>query len=121
MQPLNFTAGRLDVPRYEVTVQGQGIAMPVDASIAVGFLRLVAVTAPDPVEAENRAIERVKSDWNSGAYALTNRGGPPYLTINNIGVLSWWHRFLGAPKGYIFFSADGLQMPSNNRSSGGDA
>jgi hypothetical protein len=23
--------------------------------------------------------------------------------------LSWWHRLLGAPGGYIFFSEDGMQ------------
>jgi hypothetical protein len=103
------------VPRYEVTVQGQGIVVPLDTSLAVGFFRLVNVIARDPVEAEKRAVERVKSEWESGTYAFTNRGGPPYLTISNIGVLSWWHRLLGAPKGYIFFAEDGVQMPSNQR------
>jgi hypothetical protein len=110
-RPLKLSFRRLDVPRYEITVQGQGIVVPIDTSLAVGFLRLVHVTALEPLEAEKRAVERVKSDWNCGPYALRNRGGPPYLTINNIGVLSWWHRVLGAPKGYIFFAEDGVQMP----------
>jgi hypothetical protein len=114
-RPLKLDVRRLDVPRYEVTVQGQGIVVPVDTSLAVGFFRLVNVIARDPVEAEKRAVERVKSEWESGTYAFTNRGGPPYLTISNIGVLSWWHRLLGAPKGYIFFAEDGVQMPSNQR------
>ncbi len=101
------------MPRYEVTVQGRGIAVPIDTSVAVGFFRLVQVCARDPVEAEIRAVELVKSDWASTAYAARNRSGAPYLTIFRIGLLSWWHRFLGAPQGYIFFAEDGLQVPPN--------
>ena len=100
------------MPRYEVTVQGQGIAVPIDASVAVGFLRLVQVRARDPVEAEIRAISMVESDWSSSAYAFRNRAGAPYLTISQVGLMSWWHRVLGAPKGYIFFAADGAHVPS---------
>ena len=100
------------MPRYEVTVQGRGIALPIDTSVAVGFLRLVQVRARDPVEAELRAVDWVRSEWDSSAYAFRNRSGSPYLTINQIGLLSWWHRFLGAPKGYIFFAEDGVQLSS---------
>jgi hypothetical protein len=100
------------VPRYEVTVQGRGIAVPIDASLAVGFLRVVQVRARDPVAAEIRAVEIVRSEWALSAYAAEDRGGPPYLTINRIGLLAWWHRLLGAPRGYLFFSEDGVQMPS---------
>jgi len=103
------------VPRYEVTVQGQGIAVPAEASLAVGFLRIVQVKAGDPVEAEIRAVELVRSEWAASAYAVRDRSGPPYLTINAIGVLSWWHRLLGAPRGYIFFSADGFRTPADGR------
>jgi hypothetical protein len=86
-----------------------------DISVAVGFLRLVQVRAVDPVEAEERAVELVRSDWSSSAYASQNRGGAPYLTIIRIGILSWWHRFLGSPRGYIFFAEDGVLMPSSAR------
>jgi len=103
------------VPRYEVTVQGQGIAVPIENSVAVGFLRIVQVRARDPVEAEIRAVELVRTQWASSPYAFRNPGGPPYLTINTLGLLSWWHRLLGAPRGHIFFSADGLQTPSDPR------
>jgi hypothetical protein len=54
-------------------------------------------------------VSLVKSEWAASIYAARNRSGPPYLTINTIGLLSWWHRFLGAPQGYIFFSEDGVQ------------
>jgi hypothetical protein len=101
------------VPRYEVTVHGQGIAVPIHGSVAVGFLRLVQVLARDSTEAQERAVERVRSDWNCGPYVVTNRGGPPYLTVTSIGILSWWHRLLGAPKGYIFFAEDGAQLPAS--------
>ena len=67
------------------------------------------------LEAEIRAVEAVKADWSSSAYFFRNRGGAPYLTIFRVGLLSWWHRMLGAPKGYIFFGEDGVQMPSDSR------
>jgi len=105
---------RLDVPRYEVTVQGQGIAVPIATSLAIGFLRVVQVSARDRVAAEIRAVELVRSEWASSPYASSDRSGPPYLTINRIGLLSWWHRLLGAPKGYIFFSEDGVQTQDSS-------
>lgn len=85
--------------------------MPIANTVAVGFLRLVAVRARDPLEAEIRAVERVRSDWAASAHATANRGDAPYLTINRIGLLHWWHRLLGAPRGYIFFAEDGAQVP----------
>ena len=103
------------MPRYEVTVQGQGIAVPIDASVAVGFLRLVQVRARDPLAAEIHAVRLVESEWAGSVYAFRNRGAAPYLTINQVGLMSWWHRFLGAPKGYIFFASDGAQMPAGAR------
>lgn len=92
--------------------------MPIDTSLAIRFLRIVQVSAKDPVEAEIRAVELVRSEWASSIYASSDRSGPPYLTINRIGMLSWWHRVLGAPKGFIFFSKDGVQTPSDDRGSG---
>lgn len=100
------------MPRYEVTVQGRGIALPVDGAVAIGFLRLVQVRAQSPVDAEIRAVELVRSDWASSVYAGRNLGDAPYLTIGRIGSLHWWHRLLGAPRGYIFFGEDGVQMPA---------
>jgi hypothetical protein len=109
----DFTVTRLDVPRYELTVQGRGIVVPIDTSLAVGFLRIVQVRASDPVKAEVRAVELVGSEWSSSAYAIENRGGTPHLTIVRVGLLSWWHRFLGAPSGFMFFAEDGVLMPSD--------
>ena len=106
------------MPRYEVTVQGRGIVVPIDTSLAVGFLRIVQVRAAGPVEAEIRAVELVGSEWSSSSHAFNNRGGTPHLTIMRIGLLSWWHRFLGAPAGYMFFAEDGVLMPSSNRRGG---
>lgn len=102
------------MPRYEVTIQGRGIALPIANTVAVGFLRLVQVRARDPLEAEIRAVELVQSDWAGSAHATANLGNPPYLTINRIGSLNWWHRLLGAPRGYIFFSDDGARVPSTD-------
>jgi hypothetical protein len=85
------------------------------AAVAVGFLRVVQVRARDPVEAQIHAVELVRTDWAASAHAPRNLGGAPYLVINRIGLLSWWHRLLGAPGGYIFFAEDGLQMPSAER------
>ena len=100
------------MPRYEVTVQGRGIALPIEETVAVGFLRLVQVSCRDPLDAQVRAVQLVQSEWDASFYSFRNRGGSPYLTISNIGLLSWWHRFLGSPRGYIFFAEDGVQIPA---------
>jgi hypothetical protein len=84
--------------------------MPFAASLAVGFFRLVQVRAADPLEAEVRAVELVGSEWSSSAYALRNLSDPPRLTIVRVGLLSWWHRVLGAPGGFMFFAEDGVLM-----------
>lgn len=106
------------MPSYEVTVQGRGIVVPVDTSLAVGFLRIVQVRAAGPVDAEIRAVQLVRSEWSSSSHALSNLGGTPHLTIIRIGSLSWWHRFLGAPGGYLFFAEDGVLMPSSHPRTG---
>jgi len=103
------------VPRYEITVQGHGIALPLEDCVAVGFLTLVQLRAANPLEAEVRAVELVRSDWAASPHASRNLGAAPYLTISRIGLLSWWHRLLGAPRGYIFFGHDGIQVPSPER------
>ena len=90
--------------------------MPIDTAVAVGFLRIVQVSARDPVAAEICAVDLVRSEWTSSAYTFRDRSGPPYLTIARIGLLSWWHRILGAPKEYLFFSAEGVQMRSHDHS-----
>ena len=106
------------MPRYEVTVQGRGIAVPIDTAVAIGFFRVVQVRASTPVEAERRAVELVECDWVSSAHALRNRSDTPYLSVLRIGLLSWWHRFLGAPQGYIFFAEDGVLTPPDSRCRG---
>ncbi|MBS0579220.1 MAG: hypothetical protein JSR36_08150 [Proteobacteria bacterium] len=97
------------MPRYEVTVRAHGLLLPMHDSLAVGFYKVVPVRALDPVEAEVRAIEVVRRDWSATRYAFRNRGNPPMLTIERVGLLTWWHRLLGAPKGYVFFDAHGVQ------------
>jgi hypothetical protein len=59
-------------------------------------------------------VELVGSEWCSSSYAFKNRGGTPYLTIIRIGLMSWWHRLLGTPSGYMFFAEDGVLMPPDN-------
>jgi hypothetical protein len=86
-----------------------------ETSLAVGFLRIVQVRAVDPLAAELRAIELVDSEWSASSYAFRNRGGAPNLTIIRTGLLSFWHRFLGAPAGYLFFAEDGVLMPPGDR------
>ena len=78
--------------------------------MAVGFLRLVQVRAASPVEAQMSAVQLVRSDWAASAYASGDRSGPPTLVVFRIGLLSWWHRLFGAPKGYLFFGEDGVRI-----------
>ena len=89
--------------------------MPADAAVAVGFLRVVQLRARNPLDAEVRAVEQVRSEWTASVYAFRNRGDAPHLTVSRIGLLSFWQRLLGAPKGYIFFTEDGVHLPFDPR------
>lgn len=97
------------MPRYEVTVQGRGILLHLPSETAVGFLRIVHVSARSPPEAQRKALLLVRQQWELSDHAAANLGAAPYLAIDTVGVLSLWHRLLGFPRGYIFFSADGVQ------------
>jgi hypothetical protein len=103
VRPLNFTVRRLAVPTYDVIVQGQGIRVPIGAAVAVGFFRVIRVSASDQRGAEQSALSRAKSDWDSSGNAKLNHGAAPMLTIDSIAELPWWRRFLQPKRGYIFF------------------
>ena len=81
-----------------------------ERAVAVGFLRLVQVRAASPDAAQTSAVQLVRADWAGSVYALGDRSGPPTLVVFRIGILSWWHRLFGAPKGYLFFSEDGVRI-----------
>lgn len=117
-RPLNFTVRRLAVPTYDVIVQGRGIRVPVGEGIAVGFFRVVRVSAADPLDTEQSALGLARADWDSDPSARLNRGDPPRLTIDSIAKLPWWRRLFQRKRGYVFFPEDGVPMPSNNRSRG---
>jgi hypothetical protein len=90
---------------FEVTVQGTGIRVAIDDAEAVGFYRLLNVIAEDGASAGRRAMEIVRGDWDTGQHSRINRGRTPDLRVEGIQVLPWWHRFMRAPRGYIFFPA----------------
>jgi hypothetical protein len=103
VRPLNFTVRRLAVPTYDVIVQGQGISVPVGDGVAVGFFRVVRVSASDPLNAEQSALGLARSDWDSSPSARLNRGDAPRLSIDSVAELPWWRRFFQPKRGYVFF------------------
>jgi hypothetical protein len=102
-RPLNFTVRRLAVPTYDVIVQGQGISVPVGDEVAVGFFRVVRVSASDPLNAEQSALGIARSDWDSSPSARLNRADAPRLSIDSVAELPWWRRFFQPKRGYVFF------------------
>ena len=94
------------MPTFEVTVEAHDILLPVDERDAVGFFRLVRVVADDHVSAETQALALVCSEWEASPNARLNRGSAPRLSIDGVAPLPWWHRFLRARRGYIFFTKD---------------
>jgi len=95
---------------YGVTVEGRGIRVGIEDQDAVGFFRLVRVVALDVATAKNRATALVQAEWDAGPHRRLNRGNDPQLRVDSVSALPWWHRFLPARRGYIFFPED---SPSN--------
>ena len=82
---------------FEVTVEGTGTRVSIDDAEAVGFYRLLRVTAEDRASAGRRAMEIVRADWETGRrgpHSRINRGRTPDLRVDGIEVLPWWHRFI---------------------------
>ena len=104
VRPLNFTVRRLTVPTYDVVVQGRGLSVPVGAGVAVGFFRVVRVTANDPHDASQRALRLAQAHWNASPNVTLNRGDAPKFTVDSVAALPWWRRFLGGKMGYAFYS-----------------
>jgi hypothetical protein len=94
------------MPFYEVTVVGTGIRVPVEDREAVGFFRLIRVSAADPTDAEAKAVPRLHADWQSTVHAQLNQGVAPTVLVEKACTLPWWYRFLPARRGYIFFEND---------------
>jgi len=94
------------VPTFELTVLGRGILLPVADENALGFFRLVRVTARDQRTAESKALELVRSEWDASPNSRLNRGAAPQLRIDGVATLPWWHRFLPARRGYVFYSKE---------------
>jgi len=94
------------VPTFDVTVLGRGILLRVGNGDALGFFRLVRVTADDQSSAETKALALVRSEWEASPNARINRGSAPQLRVDSIGILPWWHRWLPARRGYIFFAKE---------------
>jgi hypothetical protein len=95
------------VPMFEVTVEGRGIILRVGDGDVVGFFRLVRVVAQDQGSAETQALTLVRSEWEASPNARLNRGSAPRLHVDGVATLPWWHRFLPARRGYIFFPGGG--------------
>ena len=106
VRPLSFTVRRLSVPTYDVVVQGRGIRVPIGAGVAVGFFRVVRVTAGDPRDATQRALNLAEAHWNASPSATLNRGDAPKFTVDSVAVLPWWRRFLQGKMGYTFYSKE---------------
>ena len=69
------------MPSYEVTVQGRGIALPLDTAVAVGFLTVVQLRARDPLEAETRAVDRRRSIALAQMTPLAGVGGMSFVSL----------------------------------------
>ena len=94
------------MPTYDVIVHGQGIEVPIGAAVAVGFFRVIRVSARDAGSAEQSALSRAKAEWDSSANAALNRGGAPRLAIDSVADLPWWRRFLAPKRGFVFFPTE---------------
>jgi hypothetical protein len=94
------------MPMFEVTVVASGIRLPMNGREAVGFFRMMKVSAVNPVGAETEAVSRARAEWYSTGHAKLNQGAPPTFRVEQTSTLPWWSRFLPRRRGYVFFEKD---------------
>ncbi|TNJ35782.1 hypothetical protein [Arenimonas terrae] len=91
------------MPYFRVRVEGRGISVQMENSIAVGFFATRAVRA----RSEEDAVEKVRSmfaeAWTTGQYAEWNRGVAPTLLIDDVWPSPWFQNIFFVNDGHSFF------------------
>ena len=96
------------MPHFKVILSGEGIDLPLGSTSCAGFFTTRLVRASDLASAEDLARELVLSDWRTGgAYAESNRGSLPKLSIEQSFAVGWVAGTFGRrPSGYTFYRQD---------------
>ena len=97
------------MPHFRVRVEGKGIAVPIEGSIAVGFFATRAVRAHSPDEAIENVRSMIVAAWTTGKYAGWNNGLAPRIEIEDVWRSSWFRDLLFANDGHAFYPADGCE------------
>jgi hypothetical protein len=94
------------MPIYEVRLVAVGIRLPIGGREAVGFFRLLRVSATDPAGAEAKAVALLHLEWQSTGHAKLNQGVSPMIRVETTSTLPWWYGFLPSRRGYVFFEKE---------------
>ena len=89
-------------------LHGSGIRLAaLDASPPIiGFYATHVITAPTEAEAGEKAIQRVRSQWSSGKYAVATNGSLPKVAVESIAQISLWAKLTSRPKGHTFYASE---------------
>ena len=97
------------MPYFRVRIEGTGISVPTERSVAVGFFATRAVRAKSPEHAAEKARSMVATAWTTGKYSGWSNGAAPALHIDDVWRSSWLKDIFFVNDGHSFFPADGIE------------
>lgn len=97
------------MPYFRVRIEGTGISVPMEGSVAVGFFATRAVRAESPSHAAEKARSMVASSWTTGKYSGWNKGAAPTLQVDEVWRSTWLKDLFFVNDGHTFFPADGIE------------
>ena len=95
------------MPRFRVMVRGDNAVIRVDEAAAnVGFYTTRAIDADSPEQAVSAVVSSVRKALRE---SITNHPDEVALTVDEVGVESWWWRRFRGEMGLVFFPADSAE------------
>ena len=93
------------MPFFSVLVHGTGIEVTSqdESTPITGFYVVRLVRSASALDAETKVRANVASDWSTGGYGKTNKGGPPSVSVDTVTQISLLEWLRARNSGYIFY------------------
>jgi hypothetical protein len=76
------------MPKYRVQINAKNFLVDMDGVVAkYGFITWRLVDAPDPVAAENSAVQMLREDQELRVLVLNEKNDPPVMDVTETAVL----------------------------------
>lgn len=99
---------RSSTPFFNVLAEGSNLCIPGrnGEPPAIGFFTSRVVWANEVRNAEDKALQSVRDDWQTGRYASQPTSDQLKLTVSESSLSSFVRWVLAPGKGHVFFPAD---------------